>query len=305
MGGNNRLLGLLVIIIVLSSTVPNGSSVVSAQQVAATAAEQELTIAQQELKADPDNPDKLIWVGRRLGYLGRFDEAIEIFSQGIERYPKDARFLRHRGHRYLSTRQFAQAESDLQAAAALIKGQADQVEPDGQPNAAGIPTSTLHTNIWYHLGLAFFLQGKFSEAQKAYEHCLAAADNNDMRVATLDWLYMTLRRLGQDDAAAKLIAEVTPELKILENHAYHQRILMYRGLLSPEDLLTSVSGGAGDADNTQRDIELATNGFGVGHWYLLQGNTAKAREIFQLVVNGKSKAAFGVLAAEVELSRLK
>ena len=48
-----------------------------------------------------DDPESLIWYGRRIAYLGYFKEAIKIFTLGIETYPKDARFYRHRGHRYM------------------------------------------------------------------------------------------------------------------------------------------------------------------------------------------------------------
>ena len=82
----------------------------------------------------------------------------------------------------------------------------DEIEPDGAPNPAGIPTSTLHTNVWYHLGLAHYLQGEFEEALKAYKKCLEASTNNDMDVATLDWYYMTLKRLNRHEDAQALLA---------------------------------------------------------------------------------------------------
>ncbi len=76
---------------------------------------------------------------------------------------------RHRGHRYITLREFDKAIADFNKAVELIEGTDDIVEPDGAPNAAGIPTSTLHTNIWYHLGLAHYLKGDFAAALLAYE----------------------------------------------------------------------------------------------------------------------------------------
>ena len=49
----------------------------------------------------PDDADAILWLGRRTAYLGRFREAVEIYTRGIARHPRDARFYRHRGHRYL------------------------------------------------------------------------------------------------------------------------------------------------------------------------------------------------------------
>src|SRR4029078_11810488 len=96
---------------------------------------------------------------RGIAYLARSRDAIETFSEGIEKHPDDARLYRHRGHRYITVREFPKAIEDLTKAAQLRSGKPVQVEPDGQPNARNIPTSTLQSNIYYHLGLAHYLSG--------------------------------------------------------------------------------------------------------------------------------------------------
>ena len=88
-----------------------------------------------------------------MAYLGDYKKAIKIFSEGIEKFPEDARMYRHRGHRYISLRKLDLAIADLEKAAELIDGKEDRVEPDGIPNARGIPVSTTNRNIWYHLWL--------------------------------------------------------------------------------------------------------------------------------------------------------
>ncbi|MFZ0063801.1 MAG: tetratricopeptide repeat protein [Pyrinomonadaceae bacterium] len=118
--------------------------------------EARLNEARARYEAEPNNPEAAIWFGRRLGYLGRFTEAIEVYSSGIKRFPHDARFYRHRGHRYITLRKFDQAIADLKKAARLVKGRPDEVEPDGQPNARNIPTghcsSTFGTtSVWRNI----------------------------------------------------------------------------------------------------------------------------------------------------------
>jgi tetratricopeptide (TPR) repeat protein len=248
-----------------------------------------------EYEADPANIDKLIWMGRRLGYLGRYDEAIAVYTKGIGMAPKDARLYRHRGHRYISTRRFRLAIADFEEASRLQKGKKDEIEPDGQPNKLNKPLSTLQFNIYYHWGLAHYLLGEYEEALKAYTECMKRSHNNDdSLVATTDWMYMTLRRLGKKNAAEKLLAPVTEKMDIIENTSYWKRLLMYKGVLKPEDLL------AEDADA----LTLATQGYGVGNWYLYNGETKKARNVFEKVVQGTSTSAFGYIAAEVELERM-
>ena len=142
--------------------------------------------------ANPTTAEALIWIGRRQAYLWRYQDAIATFTKGIERYPDNPRFYRHRGHRYLTTRQFAKAQADFEKAVSLIKGQPDEIEPDGAPNPAGKPRSTLQFNIWYHLGLAYYLQGSYPKAYDAYVECMKVSNNDDSITATSDWMWMTL-----------------------------------------------------------------------------------------------------------------
>lgn len=257
--------------------------------------ERQLEEARAAYERDPTDADAIIWLGRRTAYLGRYREAIAIFTEGIAKHPGDARMYRHRGHRYITVRQFDDAIADLRQAAELVRGRPDEVEPDGMPNAYGIPTSTLQSNIWYHLGLAYYLKGDFERALEAYRACMEVATNPDMHVATADWLYMTLRRLGRDEEAAAVLDPISADMRILENHAYHRRLLMYRGELPPDSLL------AGDANET---LQMATQGYGVGNWYLYNGDAERAREIFERVVALGNWPAFGHIAAEVELARM-
>ncbi len=111
---------------------------------------------------------------------------------------------RHRGHRFITLRCFDDAIKDFEKAAKLVKGKPDEVEPDGLPNARNIPTSTLQSNIWYHLGLAHYLKGDFGSARKAYREAEKVSKNPDMMVATTHWLYMTLRRLGREKEATRI-----------------------------------------------------------------------------------------------------
>ena len=257
--------------------------------------EAKLEEARLEHERRPDDPDTTIWLGRRTAYLGRFREAIEIFTEGLERWPDDARLLRHRGHRHITLRRLDEAIADLERATALVAGRPDEVEPDGLPNAAGIPTSTLNTNIAYHLGLAHFLRGDFEGARRGFQACLDASTNDDTRIAASDWLWMSLERLGRKTDAQALLDTIAPEVELLENHAYHDRLMLYKGLRSPDSLL---------AETSDDPVQLATHGFGVGHWYLLRGERERAEQIFRQVLTGPSWPAFGTIAAEAELVRL-
>jgi tetratricopeptide (TPR) repeat protein len=246
---------------------------------------------------DPSE-DSIIWYGRRAAYLYKYKEAIKIYSEGIKRFPSSHRMYRHRGHRYISIRKFDRAIEDLKRSAELVKGKPLEVEPDGMPNKLNIPLSNSQFNIWYHLGLAFYLKGQYLKAVSAYQECLKWCKNDDLLTATLDWLYMTCRRLGEKEKAAALLDMVSEKMKIIENQAYHSRLLMYKGLRSPESLLQPAKSSEFD-----EQLNLITQGYGVGNWYFYNGQKSKARKIFEKVIGGKLWSAFGYIAAEVDLAR--
>jgi tetratricopeptide (TPR) repeat protein len=261
------------------------------------ALEENLAKARAAYEKDPNDADAAIWMGRRLAYLGRYRDAIAAFSDGITKHPDDARLYRHRGHRYITVREFDRAIADLARAASLVAGRADEVEPDGQPNARNIPTSTLNANIFYHLGLAHYLQGTFAAALDAYRECLRFSKNPDMLAATSHWLYMTLRRLDRPGDARAVLEPITRDMQIIENGSYHRLLMLYKGGEKADALLAAVAEGG---------LDGATIGYGVGNWHLYNGRPELAVPIFRQIVEKDAGqwAAFGYIAAEAELARM-
>ena len=241
----------------------------------------------------PANADSIIWLGRRTAYLGRYREAIAIFTEGIAKHPDDARMYRHRGHRYITVRELDRAIGDLSRAAALTMDKPDEVEPDGIPNARNVPTSTLQSNVWYHLGLAHYLKGDFERALTAYRPAMRVSRNPDMLVATSHWLYMTLRRLDRAAEADAVLAPISRDMDIIENDAYHRLLLLYKGELPADSLAPSGVDALNDA----------SVGYGLGNWHLYNGRRDEAVAVFRRVLAGGNWPAFGYIAAEAELAR--
>jgi tetratricopeptide (TPR) repeat protein len=254
-----------------------------------------LAEAEARHREHPEDEDAAVWHGRRLGYLTRYREAIEVYTRALATHPRSFVLLRHRGHRLISIRKFREAAVDLAKARELSDGVPDQVEPDGEPNKSGIPTSTVRFNILYHLGLAHYLLGDFGTALEAYRACMEYSTKDpDSLVATSDWLYMTLRRLGRQEEAERVLEPITAELPLVENFAYHHRLLLYKGIKKPEELL-------GAESTTHHDT--ATHGYGIGNWLLCNGDTAGARKTFERVLATSFWPAFGFIAAEADMKR--
>jgi tetratricopeptide (TPR) repeat protein len=255
-----------------------------------------LISAEKKYKTDSTNSEHIIWYGRRLAYLGLYKEAIELYTKGIHRFPANARFYRHRGHRYITMRCFDKAITDLKKATELINNEIDEIEADGIPNAMNIPTSTLHTNIWYHLGLAYYLKAEYRLALLSFEKCLDISDNDDMRVAALNWLNISLRKMGKNKDAEERLKNVSGEMEIIENHDYFDILIMYK--TGNENKLV-------EKTQNQETLSNSTLGFALGTFYLLNGKKQKAREMFEKVVAGNQWSSFGFIAAEAELARMK
>ena len=255
----------------------------------------DLREARADYDADPNDADAIIWLGRRIAYMGSYRDAIEVFSEGIGKHPEDARMYRHRGHRWISVREFDRAIEDLSYGAELVRGQDDEVEPDGQPNERGIPTSTLQSNIHYHLALAHYLSGDFEGALDSYRAYMDVTTNPDQLVAISHWWYMALRRLGQDDEAAAVLEPVTAELDVIENTSYHRLLLMYKGELDADDLW----------DPASEDPAGVAIAYGVATWHLYNGREAQAEEMYRRILQGSGWAGFGYIAAEAEIARIE
>lgn len=252
--------------------------------------------ALKDWKKDPEDPDKIIWLGRRTAYLGRYREAASIYSIGIEKYPENPRLYRHRGHRFLSLRLFDRAIEDFQKAVELMVKFPDEIEPDGIPNPRGIPLSTLYFNVWYHLGLSYYIIGDFEKALKAYRECLKVSDIDDKFVAAAHWAYMTLRILDNVAEAEKLLEKVNTNMDIIENSHYHSCLLMYKGEKLPEALL--------EMAREQGALGLITTGYGVANYYNYNNLRDKAVEVLREIVALPGWAGFGYIAAEADLKRM-
>lgn len=227
------------------------------------------------LEANPDDPEAIIAYGRALSGLWRYQEAIAIYSRGIEAHPDHAMLYRHRGHRYISTRQFDKAVADLTRAAELNDRDFD---------------------IWYHLGLAHYLRGEFDKAEPAYLRCLEVSRDDGSIIAVSNWLYLTLRRQGKEGEANKILDRIKEGMEAGENISYYNLLLFDKGLKGEEELEKAAMAS---------DLDMATIGYGLACRLLVRGDREKAFEMFRRIVTLPYWPAFGYIAAEAELFRAR
>ncbi len=258
---------------------------------------QQLKEARTTVDLFPTDYNAVIWYGRRLAYLGHYYDAIKVYENAIAMDPENAIAYRHRGHRWLTLRCFDKAIADFEKAGSLIQGKMDIVEPDGLPNAQNIPTSTLQSNIWYHLGLAYFIKRDYPKALKAYQKCLDVSRNADMYVAALNWYFITLLKLGKKEEAENLLTSLDPEITLIESQDYHQILMLYFNKEKVEQVETYL--------NERKDLSLLSFGFGLGNYLQELGRCEDARKVFIKILDANQWSSFGFIAAEKELQQLK
>ena len=227
--------------------------------------------------ADPKNVARVVDLGVAQSGARQFREAIETFTQGLAIDPDNALLLRWRGHRYLSVREFDRAYADLTRGAKL------------DPTIYG---------IWYHLGVVQYIRGDFPAAAASFAKAQPIAPDSGELQGSTDWLWMSLGRAGRG-AEAKAMLDTRPDarqdFKPVDN-AYTRRLKLYRGEIAPDAVVT-----AADSD----DVQVATLAYGLGNWYLIRGDQAQARTWFERSVQSGGWPAFGFIASEAELRRLR
>lgn len=236
----------------------------------------------------PDDLNATIWLGRFVGYTGDFEQAVGIYTASLATRPDEPWLLRHRGHRYVSLRKFDEAIADLQRAYDLTSGRADEVEPDGMPNPSGIPTSTLKSNIRYHLALAHFLKGNYPAAATFWEEDAKVAANLDHRVAATFWWVLSMARMGDMPRVQEALAPIRADWEIIENGSYHLGLLWMKGQKTDAEIRAAMDTPA----------ELQAIGNGMAQWHFAQGRREQATRLVREILATGPSASFGYLGAE-------
>ncbi len=238
--------------------------------------------AEKRLAADPKNPELILKLALAQSAVREYRESVATCTRALAIDPQNAALLTERGHREVGLREFTRARADL--------AQAVKIDPQ---NMAG----------YYHLGLAHYFLGEFAAAGNAFRHAVEVAPNTDERINATNWAYASLRRANKPEEAAKAIALITPDMKNTEPHTffYLSLVRFFQGKMSEADAVPPQP----PANNTDQEAELRfdTVAYGVGNWYLYNGNPAKAQEYFKRIVKGNVWLTWGFIGAEVEVAK--
>jgi tetratricopeptide (TPR) repeat protein len=237
--------------------------------------------ARKNLAADPKNVARVLQLSKAEGARRQYREAVATSTEGLAFAPKNADLYLERGHRELGLREFKPALKDLQQATLLA--------PENLDN-------------FYHLGLAHYFLGEFGEAAVSFGKARDLAKNNDSLIDCSNWLYVSLQRAGKPEAAAKVLARITPDVKNTEPHLYFylQLLHFYQGQITAEAVLPPPPAGPQDLEG---ELSFNTVSYGVGNWRVYHHDGSGAVGLFRDVVKGEAWNSWGFIGSEVELLR--
>lgn len=237
--------------------------------------------AQQKLAADPKNVALVLQLSKAEAARRQYREAVAFCTSGLAFAPENAELYLERGHRELGLREFQKALSDLTRAVELNPKQLE---------------------AYYHLGLAHYFLREFGAAAEAFHNAVKLAQTPDNVIDSSNWLYVSLRRAGQAQAAAAVLTRITPDMKNTEPHIlfYLKLLRFYQGGVSETEILAPQPA---STNGLEGELAFDTIGYGVGNWHLYNNDPQRARELFQSVVAGQAWNSWGFIGSEVELAQ--
>ena len=241
--------------------------------------DQSVTDARRSLAADPRNVGLVLQLAHAEAARRQYREAVATATAGVAFAPKNADLYLERGHRELGLREFTAAMKDLEQAARLAPQMLD---------------------AHYHLGLAHYFLGEFDAAAASFEKARSLAKSDDSLIDCSNWLYVSLRRAGNEQQAELVLARITPGVKNSEPHLYfYLRLLhFYQGKLTAEAVLPPPPAGPADVEG---ELAFNTVSYGVGNWRIYHQNRSGAKGLFVNVVKGEAWNSWGFIGSEQEL----
>ena len=249
----------------------------------------DLEIAKAVMEVAPEREDSHIWMGRRLGYLARWGEAIDAFTEGLEQFPESYKLLRFRGRHLARNREFERAIADYERALELMEGVTDSYEPDGIINTRHQYLGSYRSNLHYYHGQTSWALGDYQATLDGMTRSAEGplVQHDDRRVATSFWRYLALRKLGRHDEAQQVVDAIPEGLELVENHDYYHGVRFFNGNIDEATLLSNAGLNAT---------------FGVAMFHLLEGREEKAQQMLTELVTNSSQ---GYWPAETELLALR
>ena len=229
------------------------------------------------LAQDPENPDLWYQYAMAVGLVDGPEASIDAFSQGLVYNPFNAPLYFGRGRKNIGLRKFWRAISDATMAIRL--------EPD-------------IWTFWYYRAVPRNLAGDAKGALEDFMQCYRMTPDNE-HYPLVDWMFLCALDMGDKEKAKEVLdlIDTSMEPHHCMDYSYRRRVKLYKGEITPEELIDDEDIMKNDYSVQPGRLQLAheTLTFGLFAYYTYIGETEKANETLKKIVAFPPSAAFGYL----------
>lgn len=215
----------------------------------------------ERLKVEPENGNLWMEKGNILNQAERFDEAIDAYSVAVTYMPFYSRLRLSRGRRYISAARYCEAFAELSFATRL--------DPADCEN-------------WYYLGVAYCLNGRYEQSLATFKRCLEVAlcNDTDEIPPVVDWLYTVNMKLNRGEDAEDVLKYVNEDTRYKPNEfSYKKRVLLYKGLIKPEELINEEQ-----LNNSDRPkLYFISEAYALANYYYRKGDVEKSDDLLRRI----------------------
>lgn len=218
------------------------------------------------LKEDPLN--YYLWCAK--GVMAQdLETAVQSYSMALSIRPLSPHIIYNRARKYMSQNRYVEALADF-ALSTLLDPE------DGWK--------------WHFYGVALYFTDQFMKAAATFGKAIEVNRRNGVDLLPFDaeWQWNCYCKAGDLEAANRCICEVTEDTPVVETEAtYKRRILLYRGMISPEEFLRGID--ESDA------LEAANQLYGLAnyYYYIKKDRATSLKYLEKVLENEKARLGWG------------
>lgn len=235
---------------------------------------------EKQLAQNPEDPE--LWFKLGQEYFGTdFVKAVHCFSTALVYAPFNGEYYFNRGRKYVSLDLWDQGLADFIMSI--------RIEPE-------------HGMKWHYAGVCCFYKDEYEQAVEYFTEAVRTYRRTGVELVwpSVDWIYMSWMRLGQPEKAIAALDLVQNDEPVdVTDYFYKKRVLLYKGVTSPQDYLKDL--------DRHNNLDALTELYALANYYYYQANQPDeaAKIIDEIVAMPDYHNAFGYKSALINKEERK
>ncbi|NOT36135.1 MAG: hypothetical protein HOP11_02025 [Saprospiraceae bacterium] len=248
-----------------------------------------------------EDPKSYLNFAKAYSEAGKIENAIDILTKGMNKFPDVPDFYLYRGENLLRSRQITESIDDFWKAGQKMEKATLATGLTGMPVEDSIAGMTLSYRNYLLMAIAFHCNQDYSSADKFFEVCGDFSTNSDLWARSYYWQYSCYSRSGRTQDAQDILKNLSENMQILPSSKHYLDALKYyKGSISESNL---VDINFKPTNSEEANIWLVKM-YAVGVKNLLDNKKDKALIAFTKIKESGYWNTLPYIAAEGELLKL-